>query len=48
MGFVGRSIRNNILFGLILVTPVGVTALVVGWLFRIMTNGIVSLVPISL
>ncbi|MFH0953935.1 MAG: DUF502 domain-containing protein [Verrucomicrobiota bacterium] len=42
---IGKSIRNNLLVGLILVTPLVVTGLVVNWLFGFATNRIVKLIP---
>lgn len=40
-----KSIRNNVLVGLILVTPIVVTAFVVNWLFTFITNRILVFVP---
>ena len=40
-----KSIRTNILVGLILVTPIVVTAFVVNWLFTFITNRILVLLP---
>lgn len=35
---IGRAIRNNILVGLAMITPVGVTILIANWLFRLVTG----------
>lgn len=40
-----KSIRTNILVGLILVTPLVVTAFVVNWLFTFITNRILIFLP---
>ena len=40
-----KSIRNNILVGLILVTPIVVTIFVVNWLFRFITNRVLVFLP---
>ena len=40
-----KSIQSNILVGLILVTPLVATALVVNWLFTFITNRILILLP---
>lgn len=45
MGKVARSIRNNILVGLALVTPVVLTGVIVNWMFKFATN---RLLPDSL
>lgn len=44
---IGRSIRNNLLVGLVLVTPIWVTVLVVNWLFGFATNRLVKFIPAS-
>jgi len=41
----GRSVRNNILFGLILLTPIVITGFVANWLFTFITNRIIAFVP---
>ncbi|HMP75673.1 MAG TPA: DUF502 domain-containing protein [Kiritimatiellia bacterium] len=40
-----KSIRTNILVGLILVTPIVVTAFVVNWLFTFITNRVLVMLP---
>ncbi|MCZ7592093.1 MAG: DUF502 domain-containing protein [Kiritimatiellae bacterium] len=40
-----KSVRSSILVGLILVTPIVVTAFVVNWLFTFITNRILILLP---
>lgn len=40
-----RSIRSNILVGLLLVTPIVVTAFVVNWLFTFITNRVLVFLP---
>ena len=40
-----RSIRNNIMVGLVLVTPLVITAFVVNWLFRFITNNFLIFLP---
>jgi len=40
-----KSIRNNVLVGLILMTPIVVTAFVVNWLFTFITNRILVFLP---
>jgi uncharacterized membrane protein len=40
-----KSIRNNILVGLILVTPIVVTSFVVNWLFTFITNRVLVFLP---
>ncbi len=40
-----RSIRNNILVGLLLVTPIVVTSFVVNWLFTFITNRVLVFLP---
>ncbi len=40
-----RSIRNNILVGLLLVTPIVVTTFVVNWLFTFITNRVLVFLP---
>jgi uncharacterized membrane protein len=40
-----KSIRSNILVGLVLVTPIVVTAFVVNWLFTFITNRVLILLP---
>ncbi len=40
-----KSIRNNILVGLILVTPIVITAFVVNWLFTFITNRVLVFLP---
>lgn len=40
-----KSIRTNILVGLILVTPIVVTAFVVNWLFTFITNRVLIFLP---
>lgn len=42
-----KSIRTNILVGLILVTPIVVTAFVVNWLFTFITNRVLIFLPKS-
>lgn len=44
-GKIARSIRNNILTGLALVTPVVVTGFIVAWLFDFTTNRLIAFVP---
>jgi uncharacterized membrane protein len=44
-GRVARSIRNNIVVGLILVTPIVVTVLIANWLFGFATNRLLKLIP---
>ena len=46
-GKFARSIRNNVLFGLLLVTPIVVTGFIVNWLFKFTTNSFVALIPYS-
>lgn len=46
-GRFARSIRNNVLFGLLLVTPIVVTGFIVNWLFKFTTNSFVALIPYS-
>lgn len=41
----GRSIRNNMVVGLILVTPIVVTVFVVDFLFRLTTKWVLKFVP---
>ncbi|MCS6770453.1 MAG: DUF502 domain-containing protein [Kiritimatiellae bacterium] len=43
-----RPIRTNIIVGLILVTPIVVTAFVVNWLFTFITNRVLIFLPKSL
>lgn len=45
MSRVFKSIRSNVLVGLVLVTPIVVTAFVVNWLFTFITNRILILLP---
>lgn len=45
MSRVFKTIRSNIFVGLILVTPIVVTAFVVNWLFTFITNRILILLP---
>lgn len=45
MTHIFKSIRTNILVGLILVTPIVVTAFVVNWLFTFITNRVLVLLP---
>jgi uncharacterized membrane protein len=45
---VAKSIRNNILVGLVLVTPIVVTALVVNWLFGFATSRVIKLIPANM
>ncbi len=45
MRSVAKSIRNNILVGLILLTPIVVTGLIVNWLFNFTTRWMVKYVP---
>ena len=40
-----RSMRNNILVGLLLVTPIVVTIFVVNWLFTFITNRVLVFLP---
>ena len=40
-----RSMRNNILVGLLLVTPIVVTSFVVNWLFTFITNRVLVFLP---
>lgn len=40
-----KSIRNNILVGLILITPIVVTIFVVNWLFTFVTNRVLVFLP---
>lgn len=40
-----KSMRNNILVGLLLVTPIVVTAFVVNWLFTFITNRVLVFLP---
>ncbi len=40
-----KSIRTNVLVGLVLVTPIVVTAFVVNWLFTFITNRVLVLLP---
>ena len=40
-----KRIRNNILVGLLLVTPIVVTAFVVNWLFTFITNRVLVFLP---
>jgi uncharacterized membrane protein len=40
-----RSIRTNILVGLLLMTPIVVTAFVINWLFRFITNRVLVFLP---
>lgn len=40
-----RSFRNNIIVGLILVTPIVVTAFIVNWLFGFTTNRLIKFIP---
>lgn len=42
-----RAIRNNVLTGLFLITPVAVAVFVVQWLFRWVTDRIIPLMPPS-
>lgn len=45
MSRVFKSIRSNVLVGLVLVTPIVVTIFVVNWLFTFITNRILILLP---
>ncbi|MBW7907690.1 MAG: DUF502 domain-containing protein [Kiritimatiellae bacterium] len=45
MSRIFKSIRSNIFVGLVLVTPIVVTAFVVNWLFTLLTNRILILLP---
>ena len=42
---IGRSVRNNMIVGLILVTPIFVTIFVVDFLFRLTTEWVLKYVP---
>lgn len=45
MSKTGKSIRTNILVGLLLMTPIVVTAFVINWLFRFITNRVLVFLP---
>lgn len=40
-----KSVRNNILVGLVLVTPIVITGFIINWLFNFATNSFLALVP---
>jgi uncharacterized membrane protein len=40
-----RTLRNNILIGLILITPLAVTALTINWLFTVITSAFLAFLP---
>ncbi len=42
---ISRSIRNNILVGLVLIIPLVVAVVVVNWLFKFVTNEFIALIP---
>jgi len=42
---IGRSIRNNMIFGLILITPIVITIFIVNLLFKITTKWVITFVP---
>lgn len=45
MSRIFKSIRSNVFVGLVLVTPIVVTAFVVNWLFTFITNRVLILLP---
>ncbi len=40
-----RSIRNNILVGLILIIPIVITGFIINWLFNFATNRLITFIP---
>lgn len=42
---IARSIRNNVVVGLLLVTPLVITGFIVNWLFTFTTNRLIRLIP---
>ena len=42
-----HSLRNNILFGLVLLLPLAITVMIVSWLFALTTDFIVQWLPVS-
>lgn len=40
-----KDFRNNLIVGLLLVTPIVVTAIVVNWLFRMITGNVLAFLP---
>ena len=39
------SIRNNTLFGLVLVVPIAVSVIIINWTFKLVTNSFVNILP---